>query len=104
MESIAHELAGEAAAAAVNLAVGGAKHSRHKRGMAADFKVRGVSARELVRRIVALGLSFDKLIAYDTAVGGHVHVSWVSESSNRGLIYWCRRNASGRKVYQRWTP
>ena len=89
---------------AVNLAVGGALHSRHKAGKAADIKVRRMSARALVRRIVALGLGFDKLIAYDTPLGGHVHVSWVSEATNRGLVYWCTRGASGRKVYQRWRP
>jgi zinc D-Ala-D-Ala carboxypeptidase len=90
---------------AVNEAVGGVSTSRHKRGQAADIKVRGMSARDVVRKMVELGLPFDKLIAYDDDLGGHVHVSFiVPADKNRGIIYICSRSESGGKSYRTWTP
>lgn len=58
----------------VNRAVGGSPRSAHMTGEAADIKVDGMSALELLEAIVAAGLDFDQVIAYHPSRGGHVHV------------------------------
>jgi zinc D-Ala-D-Ala carboxypeptidase len=60
--------------AAVNDAVGGAENSAHMLGAAADIFVDGMTAEQLARRIIDLGLPFHQLIWYAPAAGGQVHV------------------------------
>ena len=59
---------------ALNVKVGGSKTSAHLSGEAADFKVEGMTAPELVQVILGLGLPFDQVIAYAPERGGHVHL------------------------------
>lgn len=47
---------------AVNAAVGGARHSAHMDGLAADIIVPGMSALDVCRRVVNLSLPFDQVI------------------------------------------
>ena len=61
-------------AAAVNAAVKGSKTSRHMTGEAADIKVEGLTASELVQAIIAADIDFDQVIAYAPSRGGHVHI------------------------------
>lgn len=58
----------------VNAAIGGSPTSAHRYGLAADIKVRGLTAAELVAEVVASGVPFDQLIGYDEKRGGHVHI------------------------------
>ncbi|AXQ48991.1 D-Ala-D-Ala carboxypeptidase family metallohydrolase [Pseudomonas vlassakiae] len=47
---------------ALNLLVGGAPGSQHVKGLAADFTVRGIDNREVVRQVSESDLAFDQLI------------------------------------------
>lgn len=58
----------------VNRAVGGRPDSRHLFGLAADLKVEGFKAEELVRLMVSAGLPFERALFYHELRGGHVHV------------------------------
>ena len=58
----------------VNEAIGGAKDSCHLYGLAADLKVAGHRAEELVERMVYLNLPFERALFYHELRGGHVHV------------------------------
>jgi hypothetical protein len=85
--------------AEVNAAVGGEPHSQHLRGEAADIWVSGISAEELARRIVALGLPFDQIIVENPAPAVKwVHVSY--RANPRGQML--RRLRPG--VYANWSP
>ncbi|MBO9549962.1 D-Ala-D-Ala carboxypeptidase family metallohydrolase [Pseudomonas sp.] len=48
--------------AAVNARVGGARGSQHVKGLAADFTVKGVDNRDVVRQISESDVAFDQLI------------------------------------------
>ena len=69
----------------VNTAVGGAQGSQHVTGEAADIKVDGYTAEQLLNAIVALGLPFDQAIVYAPERGGHLHVSFKRVGMNRGM-------------------
>lgn len=71
-------------APAVNRAVSGSPTSQHMLGEAADIKVEGLTAEELARVIVGLGLPVDQVIWYAPGRGGHVHVSFTAKRANRG--------------------
>lgn len=59
----------------VNTAVGGSSTSAHMRGEAADIKVNGMTAAQLLLAVDAAGiLDYDQLIAYAPERGGHLHV------------------------------
>ena len=88
---------------AVNTAIGGARGSLHTKGQAADLKTRGLSAFDIVRLVLKEGIPFDKIIAYETSLGGHVHVSWVSAAKNRKRALVCFRDDDGNKAYRLWT-
>ncbi|MEK6788526.1 MAG: D-Ala-D-Ala carboxypeptidase family metallohydrolase [Pseudomonadota bacterium] len=47
---------------AVNLAVGSKESSQHRLGCAADFRILGMTADQVVRRIISAGLPFDQVI------------------------------------------
>jgi len=70
-------------APAVNRAIDGAEHSQHMRGEAVDIKVDGVSAKELATFILRSGLPVDQVIWYAPERGGHVHLSYTRERTNR---------------------
>lgn len=77
----------------VNDAVGGSRTSRHMTGLAADFKVKGMTARQLVDRIERLRedgiVDYDQAIAYAVAKGGHVHIGLVPEGvTPRRQMLW----------------
>lgn len=68
---------------AVNEAAGGAAHSQHMSGEAADIKVDGMDARRLALFVRQAGIPYDQLIWYDPERGGHVHISYRSPTKNR---------------------
>lgn len=77
----------------VNAAVGGSRTSRHMTGLAADIKVRGMTARQLADRIEQLResgvIDYDQVIAYAVSRGGHVHVGLTPEGvSPRRQMLW----------------
>lgn len=83
----------------VNAKVGGASSSQHTRGEAADIWVAGMSAEELARKIVGLGLAFDQIIVErDHPAEQWVHVSYCS-AKRRGEVL--RKVSSG---YATWVP
>ena len=88
----------------LNTHIGGAKGSRHTKGMAADGSSEGRTSFELATEIIEGGIPFDKLIAYEPEVGGHIHVSFVSTAQNRGQVLRCFRNSAGKKSYEWWKP
>jgi len=57
----------------LNHAIGGAKHSQHVKGQAADIVAHGMSVKELAQRIIDMELPFDQVI-YE--FGKWVHVSY----------------------------
>lgn len=59
---------------ALNKAVGGSTTSAHVQGLAADFKVKGMTPRQICEKLLAAGVRFDQLIMED-----------VSESSPNGV-------------------
>ena len=61
----------------VNAAVGGAKKSDHMDGRAADIRVIGVSVDQVVKKIIASDLGYDKVIKEfaDSDSGGWTHLS-----------------------------
>jgi hypothetical protein len=75
---------------AVNKAVGGSLASMHKIGAAADIKVDGLTAVELVEAILLADIDFDQVIAYATTRGGHVHIGIKPGASarHRKQILW----------------
>ena len=76
--------------AQVNRAVGGSLASMHKIGAAADIKVDGLTAVELVEAILLAEIDFDQVIAYATTRGGHVHIGIKPGASarHRKQILW----------------
>ena len=73
----------------VNAAVGGSRTSR----LAADSKVKGMTARHLVDRIEQMReqgtVDYDQAIAYAVAKGGHVHIGLVPEGvTPRRQMLW----------------
>ena len=74
----------------VNKAVGGSPTSAHKDGAAADIKVDGLTAVELVEAILLADIDFDQVIAYATTRGGHVHIGIKPGASarHRKQILW----------------
>lgn len=62
----------------VNTAVGSKETSQHRTGQAADIKVSGMSAEQLMRAIIQAGVGYDQLIlefANPDGTGGWVHIS-----------------------------
>ncbi|MCI0910997.1 MULTISPECIES: D-Ala-D-Ala carboxypeptidase family metallohydrolase [Pseudomonas] len=47
---------------ALNKRIGGSSRSQHLHGLAADFKIFGISNREVVRRVSASAVNFDQMI------------------------------------------
>ena len=79
---------------ALNKAVGGASKSQHMKGQAADIYI---NAPPLTLRDIYLwmvdNLSFDQLI-WESRDGGRrkwIHVSYVSEVTNRQQVFSCKR-------------
>ena len=73
-----------------NAAVGGSNTSQHSKGEAADIEVDGMDNAQLAKKIVALKLPFDQLIAeyVDPLVpgSGWVHVSHKRSGPQRGQV------------------
>lgn len=67
----------------VNQAVGGSLTSAHKTGEAADLKVEGMTAAEIVEAIKLADIDFDQVIAYAQSRGGHVHIGIKAGASSR---------------------
>ena len=87
---------------AVNVRVRGSRNSRHKTGEAADIKVEGLSAAELVAAILEAGLSFDQVIGYAPSRGGHVHIQICAGAPGRHRMQLLWAPASG--SYEAFTP
>ena len=85
--------------AAVNAAKGGAATSQHLYGEAADVWADGISAADLARRVVALGLPFDQLIVERP----HPAESWLHISYRAGRLRreMLQKTATG---YSPWAP
>ena len=58
----------------VNAKIGGSKTSAHMSGNAADIKVVGLDAHQIVEAIRLADLDFDQLVAYSPSRGAHVHI------------------------------
>ena len=69
---------------AVNKAVGGARHSQHMRGEAADITVRSRAGNKKLFELIRDNLSFDQLI--NERDFSWIHVSYKSESENRKQV------------------
>ena len=79
--------------AVVNTAIGGSRTSRHRLGLAADIKVRGMDSAALTDRIEQLRqdgfIDYDQVIAYAASRGGHVHVGLAPEGKTpRRQMLW----------------
>ena len=68
---------------AVNRKVGGSSTSAHVRGEAADIKVTGLEATDLVNEILRAGIPFDQVIGYAPNRGGHVHIALRAGGASR---------------------
>lgn len=87
---------------ALNAMIGGASTSQHSRGEAADFKVMGVSNKEVAEWIIA-NLEFDQLIleGHNPTLGpnsGWIHVSFTTTRANRKQVLTATF-VNGRPVY-----
>jgi hypothetical protein len=86
---------------AVNTRIGGSKTSQHMRGEAADIKVRGLDAKNLIEAILLADVPFDQVIGYAPSRGGHVHISVRvgAPTKNRRQILWAPAGG-GYRSYQ----
>lgn len=67
----------------LNNKIGGVKNSQHTKGQAVDFKVNGMTAREVIDFIVDNGFEFDQLInEYDM----WVHISYAKEKNRKQVL------------------
>ena len=74
---------------AVNDAVGSRDTSQHRLGLAADFKVPGMTPDAVVRAIIAANLPFDQIIrefSDPVAGGGWTHISIADRPRGQRLI------------------
>jgi hypothetical protein len=86
--------------AALNSAIDGSARSVHVSGFAADFKVKGMTAAQILEKLKASPIPFDQAIGYDLDVGGHVHVGIKADRNDyRRQTLWCSR-VDGKKVYR----
>lgn len=69
---------------ALNVLLGGAKTSQHRKGEAADIRSPFFKPVDLARRIISLQLPFDQLILYPS----FVHVSHKRKGAQRGQILY----------------
>lgn len=85
--------------AELNAKLRGSSKSAHTRGEAADFKIDGMTAEEIVRKMLELGLEFRQAIVYSPSRGGHVHVSFVEGANKKDI-----RRAPASGGYPKWDP
>ncbi len=86
--------------AALNSAIDGSARSVHVSGFAADFKVTGMTAANIISKLRDTAIPFDQMIGYDLDVGGHVHIGIRANVNDyRRQILWCSR-VDGKKVYR----
>ncbi len=71
----------------VNKAVGGVQNSDHAQGLAADFNVQGLSAKEACQRIANSDIKFDQLIWEQGENGDWVHFG-VGLRMRREVLSW----------------
>ena len=69
---------------AVNKAVGGARHSQHLRGEAADITVKSKEGNKILFELIRDNLCFDQLINEQNY--SWIHVSYRSEAENRNQV------------------
>lgn len=68
----------------LNQAVHGAADSQHLKGEAVDLAPpAGSTAVDLMRALIAAGITFDQAIAYHPSRGGHLHLSYKGQGGNR---------------------
>lgn len=67
----------------LNSAVGGSATSQHKRGMAADIRVDGITPEQLKSFAVSILPEFDQIYAHTS--GGFVHISY-NTGHNRNQV------------------
>lgn len=82
---------------AVNDAVGGSVRSFHTKGLAADIKVKGLTAHDIMRAVIDSDIQFDQAIAYHANRGGHLHLGF-SVGRLRSQRLWARKSG-GYEVY-----
>jgi len=81
----------------VNRLAGGSRTSQHKKGEAADIKIKGLAAQELFEIICKSDLPFDQVIQeFDQ----WVHVSFSVKRQRRSMLY-ATKNEEGETVYTR---
>lgn len=67
----------------LNNKIGGVKNSQHTKGQAVDFKVKGMTVKEVINFIVDNGFEFDQLInEYDM----WVHISYAKGKNRKQVL------------------
>ncbi len=80
---------------ALNRMVGGVSSSAHSQGLAADFKVPGLTVEELFQAVIASGLEYDQVIQ---EFGSWVHVG-LSTGKPRMQKLRATKNSANKTVY-----
>ncbi|MGL5745783.1 MAG: D-Ala-D-Ala carboxypeptidase family metallohydrolase [Cetobacterium sp.] len=70
--------------AEVNKAVGGSPRSQHLEGVAVDFKTKSFTPRQIYKKILDSGISFDQLLVYKTFV--HISFNLNIEKDRKEII------------------
>ena len=67
----------------LNNKIGGVKNSQHTKGQAVDFKVKGMTAKEVINFIVDNDFEFDQLINEHDM---WVHISYAKEKNRKQVL------------------
>lgn len=84
----------------LNRAIGGAEHSKHQLGRAADVQVVRMGILDVARALVEMGVLFDKLIIEYPERGGWLHLEVASHGSKPRRRLVLKRFAEPYRVIQ----